>query len=223
MPSRNMARYCLAMSSADSQTAALVPVGRDPHGVADEAVDEAPVEVGAEHALLDAPVQQRQPHLLEPAPGVEEVAEPLARRQVLGLVLVEHDSRAVLVDRAERLDDDGRQGVARVEPGVQDAVVGGPHVVQEGRQDLVGHRFLGVEVVVEAAAEDAGGVGDLPDGGGGVALGGEHLGGRGEQLGPPPRAGGGGAFGVAPSWTHRRGSYGCWEETETTSPVMYDE
>jgi hypothetical protein len=76
----------------------------------------------------------------------------------------------------------GFEGLARPELGLQDGVVAVPELVEEGAQDLLEHRLLGVEVVVEAAGEHAGMVRDLAYGGGVVALLGEHLGGGAEEF-----------------------------------------
>ena len=102
-----------------------------------------------------------------------------------------------------------------------------PQLVEEGGEDLVEHRFLGVEVVVEAAGEHPRLVRDLADGGGVVALRGEHLGGGVEEFAAPlgRRAHLGlllavGTFGIARVHSRR---YACWLLTETVSPVMYDE
>ena len=97
----------------DMRAARLVPAGGDPDGVADEAVDERPVEVGAEDAVAHAAFQQRQPDLFERALGVGEVAEALAGRgEVRGLLLVDGDGVPVRSIAAERLGDEGLQGLA---------------------------------------------------------------------------------------------------------------
>lgn len=81
-------------------------------------------------------------------------------------------------------------------------------------------------MVVEAAGEHSGGIGDLADGGGVVALCGEDLGGGVEEFTTP--------FGEAVTcgffWdvglfvgTRPFSAYACWLLTDTVSPVMYDE
>ena len=57
------------------------------------------------------------------------------------------------------------------------------HVVEELAENLVADRLLGVEVVVEAPGEDAGGVRDLADRGGPETLLGEQVGGQPDQMG----------------------------------------
>ncbi|GAA3107247.1 hypothetical protein GCM10020254_61450 [Streptomyces goshikiensis] len=99
-----------------------------------------------------------------------------------GFLLVDRDGGAVPVDLPERFGDEGLDGLPRAEAGGEDGVVPLPQLGQEGREDLVEHRFLGIEVVVEAAGEHPGGVGDLADGGGVVALRGEDLGGGAEEF-----------------------------------------
>src|SRR5688572_17804157 len=55
--------------------AGAVPPDGDPHGVADEAVGEGDVEVGAEHAGAHALLDQRDPDLARLHDAVGEVAE----------------------------------------------------------------------------------------------------------------------------------------------------
>lgn len=166
------------------------------------------------------------------------------RGQVPGLLLVDRDGGAVPVDLPEGFGDEGLDGLPGAEPGVEHGVVALPQLVQEGREDLVQHRFLGIEVVVEAAGEHPGGVGDLADGGGVVALGGEDLGGYGEEFPPAFRRGrhlllllvrwhAPIVVPVVPVVLRRpepplavpcrpTPSYACWLLTDTVSPVMYD-
>ena len=79
--------------------------------------------------------------------------------------------------------------------------------VEEVAQDLVDHRLLGVEVVVQAAGQDAGRVGDVAHGRRAQPAFGEQLGGDAQQLAAPVERRLGG------------GAHGCWLLTETTSPV----
>lgn len=162
-----------------------VPGGRDPDGVPDEAVREPDVQVAAEHPVRHAPLQGAEPRLLEPALRVREVVEAGQVHQVAGLLLVDGDGGAVPVDLPEGLGDEGLDGLPGAETGGEDGVVPLPQLGEEGGEDLVEHRLLGVEVVVEAAGKHAGGVRDLADGGGVVPLGGEHLGGGVEEFPAP--------------------------------------
>ena len=81
----------------------------------------------------------------------------------------------------------------------------GQHVVDEARQDLVADRLLGVEVVVQAAGQDAGRVRDLPYGRRPVALLREKLARELHHIGAP--AGPHGAVrGPGPASTARTGA-----------------
>ena len=74
---------------------------------------------------------------------------------MLDLVLVDRDRAVPGVDRLERRDHEGLEGLARAHARVDDLVVAPEQLVLESAQDLVHHRLLGVEVVVEAAGQDA--------------------------------------------------------------------
>src|SRR5207247_1081694 len=78
-----------------------------------------------------------------------------------------------------------------------DGPVRGHQLFEEDRQDLVDDRLLGVEVVVEAAGQDSGLLGDLPDGGGLEALLGEEFGRESYEVFPALRGQRGGALRAA--------------------------
>jgi hypothetical protein len=79
---------------------------------------------------------------------------------------------------------DPLQDGARIVVGLGGLAVVGEHLVEKPLQDLVPDRLLGIEVVVEAAREDAGGVGDLAHGRRAEPLFGEELAGQRHEVGP---------------------------------------
>ena len=117
---------------------------------------------------------------------------------MVGVLLVDRDVAVVPVDLAEGLGDQCLERLPGRAVGGLDGVVPVQQLGQEGVEDLVDHRLLGVEVVVEAAREHAGGVGDLADGGGVVALLGEQPRRRCRGV----RGGGLGGQAAAASWWH---------------------
>ena len=113
---------------------------------------------------------RRQPDLARLRVALVEVAEPSKVQQVGRVVLEDRDLAVVLVDRVEGDPHRPLELGARVGVAGQDLVVLPEQLLLERRQDLVDHRLLGVEVVVEAAGQDAGGVRDVADRGVAEAL-----------------------------------------------------
>ena len=161
------------------------PLRRDPQHVAEQPVGEPRVQVGPEGALRLAPLELGDPGPLDLAHRLAQVAEPGLAAEVAPVVLQHGQRGAVpgqgLAGRADDLLQYLPGGAAR---GHRGPVVG-QHVVDEAGQDLVADRLLGVEVVVQAAGQDARGVGDLAHGRGAVALLREQLAGQLHHVGAP--------------------------------------
>ena len=92
----------------------------------------------------------------------------------------------VAVDGVEGGADDGLELVERAAVPGDDVVVPREEAALEGVQQLVDHRRLGVEVVVEAAGEDPRGVGDVAHRGVAEPALGEQATGDAEKLLAPP-------------------------------------
>ncbi len=76
-------------------TAGLVPAHRHPDGVAHEQVHELGVEVGPEHAGVDAPLEHRGPQPLDLGVALLEVGEPLELLEIARPVLRHRQRRPV--------------------------------------------------------------------------------------------------------------------------------
>ena len=117
-----------------------------------------------------------------------QIPEPGLGAEVAPVVLQHGQRGAVpgqgLAGRPHDLLEHAARGPAR---GHRGPVVG-QHVVDEARQDLVADRLLGVEVVVQAAGQDPGGVRDLAYGGRAVALLREQLARELHHIGAPARS-----------------------------------
>ena len=207
IPSSRIVEVLIGDVAVAEAAAGAIPTDGDPDGVADEAVDEVDVEIRSEHARGDAVAQQGEPDVARLGAALGEVAEPFEAAEVVGLVLEDRDLRGMLVDRLEREPHDPVELGAGVVVGGQHVVVRREQLVLEGGEDLVDHRLLGVEVVVEAAAEDAGRLGDVADRGVLESLVGEEPGGDLQQL-AAPASGRGGVGDCHPRGSPGRGSRG---------------
>jgi len=163
------------------------PLRRDPQHVAEQPVGEPRVQVGAEGALLLAPLELSNPGPLDLAHRLAQVPEPGLAAEVAPVVL-QHGQRGAVPGQglAGRADDLLQHLPGRAARGHRGPVVG-QHIVDEARQDLVADRLLRVEVVVQAAGQDARGVRDLSHGRGAVALLREQLARELHHVSPPTR------------------------------------
>ncbi len=179
-------------------------------------VDGHNVQVGADRYMrklgLDVEpfAEQRQPHIAGLLVAVGQIPEPVERAEVVGFVLEDGDLVAVLVDRFERHPHRCFELAAGIVLTSDDVGVLAEQILLEGRQDLVDHRLLGVEMVIQRAAEDASGIRDVAHRGVLEAFGGEQLCSNLQQL-------------VTARGGLSRLGHARWLETETTSPVMYEE
>src|SRR5271166_2307604 len=155
--------------------AGLIPAHRYPGGVTDEAVDKIDVQIRPEVALFDALIEHLDPHLALLFVQVVDIGEPRLRRQPLGFVLVDDDLRMPILDRLERRHEQSLEPLQGIWFAVDDLAVTGEEPVEEPAHQVVDHLFFGGEVVVQAAGQDAGAVGDIAHGGGAQAALGEHL------------------------------------------------
>ena len=172
------------------RSAGTEPAHAHPGRVAQEAVRQVHVEIGAERAVGDAGPQHVLPHRAEFGPAFQDVAEPCLPGQPHGLVLVDRDGVVLLLDRLERHQHHGLQPCPRLQLLGEDGAVPAEQLVQESAQDLIHHRLLGVEVVVEAAGQDAGRVGDVAHRRLAQPLLGEQPGGDGKEFTAAVRRGG---------------------------------
>ena len=79
-----------------------------------------------------------------------------------------------VLDRVERRHEQPLEPLERIRLAVDDFLVAAEQPVQEAVQQLVDHLFLGREVVVEAARQNAGTVSDVAHRGRAQATFGEH-------------------------------------------------
>ncbi|CAM4375303.1 hypothetical protein NORO109296_26405 [Nocardiopsis rhodophaea] len=171
-----------------------VPAHRHPDGVADHPVGELGIDIGPEDTLGLAVPDHVDPDVLDLLLAGGEVAEAGELPQIVPVVLHHGDGRAVRLERPVGGVDQLGQQLARITALSDRAAVVAEEVVEEGREDLVDDRLLGVEVVVQAAGEDARLVGDLADRGGLEALLGEEIGREAHEVAPPFRGEGGRAL-----------------------------
>ena len=113
---------------------------------------------------------------------VVDEAELRQRRQPLGLVLIDDDLRVPVLDRLEGNHEQPLDARRAGRLAVDDLLVAREQPVEEVPQDLLDHLLLGLEVVIEAAREDARRVGDVPHGRRAQAALGEHRRGEFEKL-----------------------------------------
>jgi len=114
--------------------------------------------------------------------GPGEVAETLELRQVVDVGLVDLGRVRMRLHDPERRDHQAAQPRARVGLAARHRLAGLAQVLQVRSEDLVDHRFLRVEVVVQAPGQDADLVGELAHGGGRDALAREQPGSDGQDL-----------------------------------------
>ncbi len=157
----------------------MVPPDGHPGRVADEPVHQVDVEVGTEAALGDALLEHVHPHGSLFAVALVDEAELRESRQPLGLVLIDDDLGVPVLDGLERRHEEPPlDALQRIGLALDDLLVAAEEPVEEIPEDLLDHLLLGLEVVVEAAGEDSGGIRDVAHGGGPQSTVGEH--GRGE-------------------------------------------
>src|SRR5205085_2866492 len=123
---------------------------------------------------------------LDLAHGLAQVPEPGLPAEIAPVVLQHGQRGPVPGQRLAGRPHDLLQHLPRRAARAGRGPVVGEHVVDEAGQDLVADRLLGVEVVVQAAGQDAGGVRDLAHGGRAVPLLREQLPGELHHIGPPP-------------------------------------
>src|SRR5882757_7110504 len=145
------------------RAAGLIPAHRHPGGVTDESVDQVDIEVGPEVALLDALIEQVDPHLSLLFVQVLYIGEPGLRREPLGFVLVDDDLRVPMLYGLERRQEQSLESLQRIGVGVEDLAIAGEQPVEEPAQQVVDHLLLGGEVVIQAAGQNARAVGDVAD------------------------------------------------------------
>src|SRR5580693_10059529 len=90
-PAKDNGEILLTHLFCGEWSAGLIPAHRHPGGVTDETVNEVDLEVGPKAALLDALMQQLEPHLALLPIHVLDISEPGLRQQPLGFVLVDDD------------------------------------------------------------------------------------------------------------------------------------
>ncbi|SIL22855.1 Uncharacterised protein [Mycobacteroides abscessus subsp. abscessus] len=109
------------------------------------------------------------------------------REQSGRLRLIDGDLRVLGLDSVEGRQEQALEGVDRIQIRGGNFAITREQTLEKVTQQLVDDRFLGVEMVIEAARENAGGVGDIPHGGRPQTALGEHLGGKAQQLIAPRR------------------------------------
>ena len=137
------------------------PEHRRPHRVTDEPEREPRIDRVAEHAGGLPLDDLLEPELLDAHSAIGEELEPGLGHEEPGLVLIDAHVVGPLLDREEGVLDQLVEARSCTAPARGDALERRERVVLEAVQDLLQHRLLRGEVVVEAAREDAGFVGDV--------------------------------------------------------------
>src|SRR5215217_440098 len=163
-------------------TAWLIPADRNPCGVADEPVHQVDVDVGPEVAPLDALVEQVQPHLALVFVARLDEGELRQGRQPLGLVLIDDDLGVPVFDCLERRHEQPLEPFERIGFGVDDLLIATEQPVQEIPQHLLHHLLFALEMVIQAAGQNARGIGDVAHGRRAQPALGEHRRGELQQL-----------------------------------------
>src|ERR1700683_438225 len=122
---------------AGAVAATVAPLRREPQHVPEQPVGELRVQIGAEHARLDAPLELGHPDPLELAQGLAQVAEPGLHGEVTPVVLQHGQRGPVPGQRGAGRADDLLEHGARVAARGDRLVVVGEDLVDEAGQDLV--------------------------------------------------------------------------------------
>src|SRR5262249_9806519 len=138
--------------------------------VAEQAVGEARVEIRPERAFRHSAFHLADPGLLELAQGLPQISESWMAAEITPVVLQHRERGPVLGQCLARGADDLLEHESGIATGCDRGSVIGQDLAEETGEYLVADRLLGVEVVVQAARQYPGRVGDLSDGCGAVTL-----------------------------------------------------